>query len=145
MTGTGRFEHDTGNRRLAKLFDQGPKPLGRVFKLPHSLILQPERIEMGFRFVDADGMLCHPRHVLFLSCVAQTRVSVQAQGEDGGRSNSRTVPIDSEDHDPTAAAARHKWRGGQRLLYRRGTIGSHKTRETLRSLSANTAAQSRIG
>lgn len=63
---------------------QGPDAPGCVLELPRRLIFQPEGVEMGFRDVDADGMFCHLRHVLCLSCMAQTRVSVQALGEDGG-------------------------------------------------------------
>jgi len=52
--------------------------------------------------------------------VTETRVSVQAQGEDGGWSNSITVHYDQASYDPTAATAHHKWCVGQWLLYNAG-------------------------
>ena len=84
MIGPCWFEDDAGDRRLAEPADQGPEAPGRVLEPLRRLVFQPEGIEMGFRDVDANGMFSHLRHVLCLSCVAQTRVSVQAPGEDGG-------------------------------------------------------------
>ena len=53
-----------------------------------------------------------------LSCRAERKAAAypfRPCGEDGGQSNSKTVIQDPERYDPTAAIARHKWRGGQWL------------------------------
>jgi hypothetical protein len=84
VIGPCRFEDDAGDRRLAEPADQGPEAPGRVLEPPRRLVFQSEDVEMGFRDVDANGMFSQLRQVLCLSCVTQTRVSVQAPGEDGG-------------------------------------------------------------
>ena len=53
-------------------------------------------------------------------------------GEDGGRSNFFTVLCDPADCDPTAATARHKWRGGQWLPYTSGA--GDRIRQDLQAL-----------
>lgn len=68
MVGAGGFKNDPGNRRLTKPLDQRPKAPGRVFKLPRSLILQPEGIEMVFEI--SMPMVCSAIFAMSSSCHA---------------------------------------------------------------------------
>ena len=65
-------------------------------------------------------------------------------GEDGGRSNSETVLVDPGSYDPTAATARHKWRGGQWLPINRkpGFLIRQDSRAAARPAGARRAATS---
>ena len=70
-----RLEHDPCHRCLAKPFAQRPKSRRRVREALCRAIFQPERIQMGFRNVHANGVLYRLRHVLCLSCVmSHTRI-----------------------------------------------------------------------
>ncbi len=73
-----RLENDPRNRCLAQPFGQSTKSRSRILEALRRTIFQPEHVQVGFRNVDANGIICHLRHVLCLSCVAQSRVSVQA-------------------------------------------------------------------
>ena len=78
------LENNPRNRGLAQPFGQSAKSHSRIVEALCRTIFQPESVKMGFRNIYANVMICHLRHVLCLSCVAQPRVSVQALGEDGG-------------------------------------------------------------
>ena len=61
------------------LSDEGnPRAIERAITILETLrrtIFQPKHIQMGFRNVDANGIICHLRHVLCLSCViCHTRI-----------------------------------------------------------------------
>ena len=84
MIRTRRLVYHTGDFQLAAPFYKGSKSAGRILKTLRLAAFRVKNIQMGFGNIYTDGMLCHLLHVLCLSCVTETRVSVQAQGEDGG-------------------------------------------------------------
>jgi len=63
-------------------------------------------------------------------------LSCLPQGEDGGRPDSLAVLQDQGGHDPTAATARHEWRGGQWLPSTSGAMEIHKTRRSRKQRGA---------
>jgi len=56
-----RLEHDARHRRLAKPFYQSAKSRRRIIEALCCAIFQTEHVQMGFRYVHANGMLRHLR------------------------------------------------------------------------------------
>ena len=80
MIGPRRLKHDARHLEGGQPFLEGAQALCRILEPSPIIRLQMECIEVGFGNVDPDVMLRHLRLVLSLSCVIQTRVSVQALG-----------------------------------------------------------------